>query len=157
MVPLKAQRNYSEINLPAFPSDLEIGNKISEHVVESDPNEDKNTDDETGDGNAMAKKVAKEEEAELYKNYTMQTLHSPRVNEKATDLYQLLKINDPPLDPRCKQLEEMCFPSIFIHGVYGMQLSREVLLGLSEPYCSLMTLGSAVHLPFPSSHHMPIE
>ena len=31
---------YSEINLPALPSNLEIGSKISELVVESDPNED---------------------------------------------------------------------------------------------------------------------
>ena len=123
---------YSEINLPALPSNLEIGSKISEHVVESDPNEDKNTDDEIGDGNAMVRKVAKDEEAELYKNYTIQTLHPPRVNEKATDLYQLLKIIEPPLDARCKQLEEMCFPSIFTHGVYGMQFSREVPLGPSE-------------------------
>ena len=123
---------YSEINLPALPSDLKLGSKISEHAVESDPIEDKNTDDEIGDGNAMVKKVAKEEEAELYKNYTIQTLHPPRVNEKATELYQLLKINDPPLDARCKQLEEMCFPSIFTHGVYGMQFSRKVPLGPSE-------------------------
>ena len=123
---------YSEINLPALPSNLELGSKISEHVVESDPNEDKNTDDEIGDGNAMVRKVAKDEEAELYKNYTIQTLHPPRVNEKATDLYQLLKINEPPLDAQCKQLEEMCFPSIFTHGVYGMQFSREVPLGPSE-------------------------
>ena len=34
---------YSEINLPALPSGLELGSKISEHVVESDPNGDKNT------------------------------------------------------------------------------------------------------------------
>ena len=101
-------------------------------MVESDPIEDKNTDDEIEDRNAMVKKVAKEEEAELYKNYTIQTLHPPRVNEKATELYQLLKINDPPLDARCKQLEEIRFPSIFTHGVYGMQFSRKVPLGPSE-------------------------
>ena len=123
---------YSEINLPALPSNLELGSKISEHVVESDPNEDKNTDSETADGDAMLRKVAKDEEAELYRNYTIQTLHAPRLNEKATDLYQLLKINENPLDARCKQLEEICFPAIFTHGVYGMQFSREVSPGPSE-------------------------
>ena len=88
MVPLKNLKIinpiYSEINFPALPSNLEIGSKISEHVVESDLNEDKNTDDEIGDGNAMVRKVVKDE-AELCKNYTIQTLHPPRVNEKATD------------------------------------------------------------------------
>ena len=123
---------YSENNLPALPSGLELGSKISEHVVESDPNGDKNTDNETADADAMVRKVAKDEEAEMYRNYTIQTLHAARVNEKATDLYQLLKINDAPLDARCKQLEEMCFPAIFTHGVYGMQFSREVPLGASE-------------------------
>ena len=105
---------------------MDLGGKISEHVVESDPNDDKHADDKTGDGDAMVRKVAKDEEAELYKNYTIQTLHVPRINEKATDLYQLLKINAAPLDARCKQLKEMCFPSIFTHGVYGIQFSRKV-------------------------------
>ena len=63
------------------------------------------------------------------------------MNKKATDLYQLLKINDAPLDARCKQLEEMCFPSIFTHGVYGMQFSRKVPLGPSE-YVKAMILQS---------------
>ena len=66
---------YSEINLPALPSNLEIGSKISEHVVESDPNEDKNTNNEIGDGNAMVRKVAKDEEAELYKNLSLRRWH----------------------------------------------------------------------------------
>ena len=86
MVPLKKLKDinpiYSEINLPALPSDLELGSKISEHVVESDPIEDENTDDEIGDGNGMVKKVAKEEEAELYKNYTIQTLHPPLMKRR---------------------------------------------------------------------------
>ena len=114
---------YSEINLPVLPSGLELDSKISEHVVESDSNEDKCTDNKTADGDAMLRKVAKDEEAEMYRNYTIQTLHTPRLNEKPTDLYQLLKINDAPLDVRCKQLEEICFPAIYTHGIYGMHFS----------------------------------
>ena len=41
MVPLKSLKIYSEINIPALPSVLELGSKFSEHKVESDPNDDK--------------------------------------------------------------------------------------------------------------------
>ena len=88
---------YSEIRLPESPTGLALESKISEHVVESNPDEDVKTEDETSDAvieDAMIRKIMKEEEAELYKNYTVQALHAPRLNEKATDLYQLLKIND---------------------------------------------------------------
>ena len=135
MVPLKnsdINPIYSKINLPALPSGLELRSKINEHVVENEPNDEKNTDNETADGDAMVRKVAKDEEAELYRNCTIQTLPAPKINEKSTDLYQLLKINDASLDARCKQLEEICFPSIFTHGIYGIQFSREVPLGPSE-------------------------
>ena len=46
----------------------------------------------------MVRKIEKEEEADLYKNYTIQGLHAPRQNEKATDLYQLLRITEPAMD-----------------------------------------------------------
>ena len=52
-----------------------------------------NFDDDEKD--PMVRKVEKDEEAELYKNYTIQLLHGPRQNEKATDLYQMLRINEP--------------------------------------------------------------
>ena len=69
---------YSEISLPALPSGLDLGSKISEHVVENEPNDDKNTDNESADGDAMIRKIAKDEEAELYRNYTIQTLELMR-------------------------------------------------------------------------------
>ena len=126
---------YSEISLPALPSDLVLDRMVDEHVVESDPNEDGKTEDETvyvEQKDAVLRRISKDEEAELYKNYTIQPLHAPRSNEKATNLYQLLKINEGPLDGWFKQLEEMCFPNIFTHGICGIHYSREVPLGPSE-------------------------
>ena len=60
----------------------------------------------------MVKKVEGEDEAMLYQNYTIQMLHAPRDNEKATDLYQMLRINEPTLDSRCKILDVLCFPEV---------------------------------------------
>ena len=89
-------------------------------------------DDEGSEKDPMVRKVEKDEEAELYKNYTIQVLHAPRQNEKATDLYQILRITEAAIDGRCKQLDLMCFPDLFPFGVGGMHYSREVSLKPSD-------------------------
>jgi len=58
----------------------------------------------------MVRRVPVEEEREVYQNYTICPLHAPRLNEKATDLYQMLKVEEPPMDSRAKSLGMMCFP-----------------------------------------------
>ena len=118
---------YREIQLPADASELELNLSITEHISEeANTDEDDcvidHDDDEKG---PMVRKVEKDEEAELYKNYTIQLLHAPRQNEKATDLY-------PAIDGRCKQLDHMCFPDLFPFGVGGMHYSREVSLKPSD-------------------------
>jgi len=40
----------------------------------------------------MVRRVSVEEERKMYQNYTICPLHAPRLNEKATDLYQMLKV-----------------------------------------------------------------
>ena len=80
----------------------------------------------------MVRKIEKEEEAELYKNYTIQALHAPRQNEKATDLYQLLRITESAMDNRCKQLDVLCFPDLFPFGTGGLHHTREVKLDPSD-------------------------
>jgi len=52
----------------------------------------------------MVRRVLVEEEREMYQNYTVWPLHAPRLNEKATDLYQMLKVEEPPLDSHAKSL-----------------------------------------------------
>jgi len=92
---------YHKINLPLSASELELDLAISEYTStesnatsEIDDDKDKpivdcddKTDDDLVDKDPMVRKKRKEEEAELYKNYTIQVLHAPRKNEKATDLY----------------------------------------------------------------------
>ena len=86
----------------------------------------------------MVKKVEGEEEAMLYQNYTIQVLHAPRDNEKATDLYQMLRINEPTLDSRCKILDVLCFPNLYPNGLGGMHHTREIALNDSDYVKTIM-------------------
>ena len=47
-------------------------------------------------------------------------------------LYQLLRINEYPIDVRCKQLDLLCFPDLFHHGCGGQRESRVVPLGPAD-------------------------
>ena len=126
---------YSEIQLPADASELELNLSITEHISEqtnTDDDDDCVVDYDDEEKDPMVRKVEKDEEAELYKNYTVQLLHAPRENQKATDLYQMLRINEPAIDGCCKQLDHMCFPNLFPFGVGGMHYSREVSLTASD-------------------------
>ena len=49
-------------------------------------------------------------------HYTINALHAPRQNERATALYQLLKVNEAPLDSRTKHLDMFVFQTC-IHMV----------------------------------------
>ena len=86
----------------------------------------------------MVRKIEKEEEAELYKNDTIQALHVPRQNEKTTDLYQLLCITESAMDNRCKQLDILCFPDLFPFGTGGLHHTREVKLDPSDYVKTIM-------------------
>jgi len=46
----------------------------------------------------MVCKIPKSDEPDLYHDYMIHALHAPRENEKATHLYQLLHINESPID-----------------------------------------------------------
>ena len=80
----------------------------------------------------MVRKIPESDEPELYYDYMIHALHAPRENEKATHLYQLLCINESPIDMRCKQLDLLCFPDLFPHGCGGQHESRQVSLGPAD-------------------------
>ena len=90
---------YREIQLPADASELELNLSITEHITEEANTDEDNCliDHDDDEKDPMVRKVEKDE-AELYKNYTIQLLYGPRQNEKATDLYQMLRINEPAID-----------------------------------------------------------
>ena len=122
---------------------------ISEHIsAEIDMDKDKDVEDHLDDNDddekdPMVRKVEKDEEAELYKHYTIQAMHAPRQNKKATDLYQMLRVTEPAIDGRCKQLDVMCFPDLFPFGVGVMHHSREVPLSPSDYFKTIIQLRDA--------------
>ena len=72
----------------------------------------------------MVREVPESEEQDLYHDYTIHALHAPRENEKASRLYQLLRINESPIDAHSKQLDLLCFPDLYPHGC-GVSMSLE--------------------------------
>ncbi|XP_024941433.1 uncharacterized protein LOC112494451 [Cephus cinctus] len=59
-----------------------------------------------------------------YEQFTIYPIHEKRVNATATELYQMLKVNDVPLDRRFKALDTMCFPDLYPHGTTGSMLKE---------------------------------
>lgn len=54
-----------------------------------------------------------------YEQYTIYPLYEKKVCKTATALYQMLKIQDLPLDNREKALDLLCFPDLYPFGVNG--------------------------------------
>lgn len=65
---------------------------------------------------------------EFYEHYTIHSLNEPRKNAKATDLYQMLKIDINPTDQRDLNLDVKCFPVLFSYGKDGQYSERLVNL-----------------------------
>ena len=125
---------YAQINLPKSVSDLNLCDKITECVItaSSADIDDEPAIDEEPQREPMVCEIPESKEQELYHDYTIHALHAPRENEKAVHFYQLLRINESPIDVRCKQLHSLCFPDLFPHGCGGQRESREVSLGPAD-------------------------
>jgi len=120
---------YSSIVMPGEPNQLQLERQIEEYTATS--------------GDAMIQQIAENEEAALYEQYTINALHAPRQNERASALYQLLKINEAPLDSRTKHLDMLCFPDLYPHGVGGLACDRQIQLQPAEYVkCILMSRDS---------------
>ena len=125
---------YSEIAMPGEPHELQLEKHIEEFVAATS-------------SDAMIQQIAEDEEAVLYEQYTINALHAPRQNERATALYQLLKVNEAPLDNRTKHLDMMCFPDLYPYGMGGQACRREVHLPPAEYIkCILMSRDSRFRL-----------
>ena len=100
---------YAQINLPKSALDFNLADKLNECVIahtSSDSASDVSDGeiDSAPEREPMVRKISKTEEHELYHDFTIHALHAPRENEKASHLYQLLRINESPIDTHCKQL-----------------------------------------------------
>jgi len=114
---------YALIQLPGAPEELHIGEQIDEGSY----GEPLSTS-----GEAMVEEIAENEEQSYYEQHTINPLHTPRENKKATTLYQMLKVNEAPLDSCMKNLDMLCFPDLYPHGIGGQRCQREVSLSAAE-------------------------
>ena len=105
---------YSEIVMPGQPHELQLDRHVEAFAATSK--------------DAMIQEIAESEEATLYEQYTINPLHAPRQNERATALYQLLKVNEAPLDNCTKHLDMLCFPDLYPYGIGGQACQREVYI-----------------------------
>jgi len=63
---------------------------------------------------------------QYYEQFTIYPMYEKRINESATTLYQMVKIQDVPLDNRTKDLDIKCFPDLYPYGVNGQHEVRSV-------------------------------
>ena len=84
---------YSAIVMPRQPHELQLERQIEEFSATSE--------------DTMIQQITESEETALYEQYTINALHAPRMNKRATALYQLLKVNEAPLDSHTSIL--ICF------------------------------------------------
>ncbi|XP_026830504.1 uncharacterized protein LOC113563289 [Ooceraea biroi] len=82
----------------------------------------------------------KDKDDSYYEHYTIIPLHENKENQTACTLYQVVKIEDVPLDNREKNLDVMCFPHLFVLGCNGQcDESRPVKLQDHEFIKCLLT------------------
>jgi len=61
----------------------------------------------------------KDDNDSYYEQYTIYPLYEKKSHKSATALYQMLKIQDLPLDNREKNLDLLCFPDLYPFGING--------------------------------------
>jgi len=121
--------------LPTSPENLlhaELQNvEFQEHDLEFyDKNLEKNN--EENEKNNTSKKKYKalltqmSQTDQYYEQFTIYPMYEKRINESATKFYQMIKIQDIPLDNRIKDLDVKCFPDLYPYGVNGQHEDRNV-------------------------------
>ncbi|KYN30142.1 hypothetical protein ALC57_00398 [Trachymyrmex cornetzi] len=141
--------HYSKIRLPASADDL-INDKlppteyrIVHHESDSDEIEEvvealsrctvHNKHNEDNNNETILKRKAFltqiTTDSGINDQYTIYPMHAKRIgNESALKLYQMLKIEDVPMDNRYKYLDVMCFPDLYPEGVNGQREDRNFAL-----------------------------
>lgn len=107
--------NYSTASLSIEENEVNIDTKVE------------NKQNKKVGPQAISSQILDPEESQ-YKQYTIYFLHDKRINELSTNKYQMLKINDKPLDNHIKTLDLQCFPDLYPYGKNGQREKRKVRL-----------------------------
>ncbi|KYN06207.1 hypothetical protein ALC62_02854 [Cyphomyrmex costatus] len=131
--------HYSDIRLPASSGDL-INDEFPEteyQIVNDESDEIDEVVEDTVQHNkvnnvpTVLKRKAFQitEYSVINDQYIIYQMHAKRIdNESALRLYQMLKIEDVPMDSRYKYLDVMCFPDLYPEGVNGQREDRNFAL-----------------------------
>lgn len=74
----------------------------------------------------------KSESDAVHDEYTVYPLHENRTNESASTLYQMLRIENSPLNERSKNLDVLCFPDLYPYGTNGLYEDGETPIQFTE-------------------------
>lgn len=122
---LKERDNLDEIG-----AQLKIGDNESNEDVNLSVGDGHQDDVNANKRAALLTQVSQSDD--LYEQFTIHPMYEKRPNETVTDLYQMLKIFDVPLDNRHKSLDLQCFPHLYPYGCNGQREDRETRLTNTE-------------------------
>ncbi|XP_066599998.1 uncharacterized protein [Prorops nasuta] len=123
---------YSETVLPISSDGLLLQSSLkdTEFQIDNDLREDdeifEKINDKEKENNALV--TQKSQSDSYYDQYTIYPMYEGRTDKSATELYQMLKVHDHPLDCNYKLLDVMCFPDLFPYGINGQRENRSVRL-----------------------------
>lgn len=132
--------HYSEIRLPASSDDL-LNDKLQEteyQIVDNEGDESNEETDEVQQNKDNNNQTVLKRKAFLTQitqdsgindQYTVYPMRVKRIdNESSLKLYQMLKIEDVPMNNRYKYLDVMCFPDLYPEGINGQREDRNFAL-----------------------------
>lgn len=116
-------RHYAQIIIPSTIDGL-LDNMPYNIIYEGDESEDvtNNVGEKPEIHDAILTQI--HDAMEFSDKYTIRPLHNKNIDKTATELYQMKKIDDAPLDNRNKHLDELCFPGLYPLGINGMKEDR---------------------------------
>ena len=116
-----ALRKLKDINWVYADIDEASLNDAARHIIEcvSDTN------------STMLHKVS-DDDVSSYQLYTIRRLDQKEPNIPDTDQYKLSNVKEDALSNKLKQLDVMCFPSLFLSGRFGEGYERDVKLTSSK-------------------------
>ncbi|XP_066585898.1 uncharacterized protein [Prorops nasuta] len=129
---------YKEIILPESPRKLlstpdlqdtefqiKSDNYNPDNLDDSDEFPDKNNENKNQNPALLTQMLQSDS---YYEQFTIYPMYEKRNNETSTTLYQMLKVQDCPLDSRSHDLDVKCFPDLYPYGINGQHENRSVRL-----------------------------
>lgn len=131
---------YKDINLPNSSND--ITNTVKNSVFVTN---DENINREKK--RAIITEISLDEWQAEHLEYTIHALNETKCYETDSHLYKMLKVEDNPIDYREKYIDLLCFPDLYVNGMYGQFHERQVKLTSAEFIkCRLMSKHSQFRL-----------